>query len=314
MIRAIVVGLGKQSHKHTEALKAKGCEFIVGVDPNYTSQNDYSNKYNFKTASDCSEISHLLPDINLAVICTPVLVRKKIIKQLLDSGVTAFVIEKPLALTLCDCNFFISIEKKYGAKIYVNYTYRITPPYYQLKLATIYKPHTFDFGRFYLGAPGNHQQWKHLVEFGGGAYNELGVHMQDLANYLLGPSTRSFSRFEHCFHTSRKINGLVYPVNAPDLYTQSFTHPNSTSLVISDFLSQKFSNKVVLNSTNMTLELEIGKITEELKDALNISEFSDDFNVDSYGRLYDLIHRGDPYGLLHRPIDTLNILKLSNLP
>lgn len=310
-LNVAVVGLGKQSLKHARALEAAGCTLKVGIDREDQACTEFSQLFGAKVFHDVSTHScGLFSEIELAVICTPVFARQKVVRQLVDEGVKLFVIEKPLALNKADCNFYVSLEKQHGVKVYVNYTYRLTPPFYQVKQATTIEPDLFSFGRFYLGAPGNHKKWKHLVESGGGAYNELGVHMQDLANYLLGRPSIASKRFECCMKTSREFDGIVHKVDAPDLYTQAFVHPNATSLVMADFLSQRFSNSVFLDSGRMSLQLEIGKVSMQLNEAFPNIQDIDEFGDNSYQRLYELVLRDDPNGLLHRPVDTLNLLSI----
>ena len=309
MFNAIIVGLGKQAHKHADGLVKSGFRLVAGIDPDQDARKRFAKKYSCEAFPSCEKDD--LPvgsDANIGIICTPLFARKQAIEELISHGIKTFVVEKPLALTLADCAFFEKIEQNSDVKFYVNYTYRLTPPYYELKLALVENDTYFSCGRFYLGAPGNHKPWKHQKHTSGGAYNELGVHMRDLANFLLGPPSETFPKNEVLVHSSREFDGKRQNVDAPDLYTQAFKHEGTISLIMSDFLSPKFTNTVVLTNSELSLELEIGKVLPETSDIFPISTHSDKFGSDSYQRLYSLLLNGDPDGILHTPADTLNLL------
>ncbi len=301
MVRAVIVGLGKQSEKHAQGIISSGGKLLLGCDLSDVARREFSGKYG-------CEVFESLPDemsgIDLGVICTPVAARLEIVEHLLNRGVKTLVIEKPLCITVAQAEAYSELEKKYSARILVNYTYRLSLPYYHIKKLNLVDRLAIDYGMFYVGGRGSHRHWKHLKEFDGGVLNEMAIHMLDLADYLFGKPESSRSLNSELVRPTRKIGGKAVKVDADDLVVLQNRYQGRTSIIISDFLSPMFSNRVQLTSEDSQLDCSIGSVVAGFE-----SEFSDvdEFNQDSYARMYTLIAGGD-IDFFHRPSDTCEML------
>ena len=66
------------------------------------------------------------PDI--VAVCTPPKTHTSIVTESMESGCHVFL-EKPMALSVADCDNMISSSRKYGAKLCIAHTARFYPPY-----------------------------------------------------------------------------------------------------------------------------------------------------------------------------------------
>lgn len=303
-IKAVVVGLGKQSCKHANAIKGLGGDVVIGIDPDSNARLNFSDQFSTGVYESLDVIDDM-DQINVAVLCTPVNTRLTAIRKLLECGVRQFVIEKPLCLSEIECLEYISLETSYGAKFFVNYTYRLSLPYYHLHKLNLVSNLDIDYGMFYIGGRGSHRAWKHQKAYGGGAYNEMAVHMIDLARFLFGDFLESKTISKDLVRPSRFIDNIKVDVDAEDLVVVSNVHLGRKSFVLADFLSPHFSNRVQLSSQKNQIDCVIGQ---------SLAEYTTDFNkidgfgADSYKRLYNLIGVGQT-SILHRPSDTLALLQ-----
>ena len=302
-LNAVVVGLGKQSGKHASALVNQGHSVICGVDPEPEARDKFSKFFKVASYSSIDDIKSDAPG-NIAIICTPVGTRLDLIHTLITKGVKTFLVEKPLAITLEECLSYIEIEHRFNVKIYVNYTYRVSSPYYQINHLHLIDDLNIDYGMFYLGGTGSHQAWKHQIATGGGAFNEMGVHMLDLTRFLFGDIIEFEIKQKILVRPKRIINDINVDVDAEDLIVGTVDHGKAKTLIIADFLSPKFTNRVHLTNTREQFECTIGSFLEGYE-----SEFSeiDIFGSDAYARIYHLISNGLTEGL-HRPTDTHALL------
>ena len=103
MKTAVIIGLGKQAFKHAEALLDFANFQILGVDPDDQASASFEENFNLKTYSSFSNIPQCFREnVSLAVICSPVSKRIETIKNLVDSGIKEFVVEKPLSVTVAE--------------------------------------------------------------------------------------------------------------------------------------------------------------------------------------------------------------------
>ena len=131
MFEAIVVGLGKQGAKHCEAISKIGGRVTCAVDPKLGNKTGrIVAEFDFPVFEKLDDVLESDWSCDVAVICTPVLARKNALLGLISAGVKRFVIEKPLAVSLEEAAWYTQQEQKHGVKIYVNYTYRMSPPFF----------------------------------------------------------------------------------------------------------------------------------------------------------------------------------------
>ncbi len=192
-IRVGVIGCGKQAEKHLASLKALPNVDIVLADLQCELAQSLAQKNNV-TWVDHPEKVFEMNDILAVLICTPTPSHADLIKKALESGKDVFC-EKPLCTTLEEALTLRELEKKTGHSVMVGYVYRYVPIFeegYRLFSQYRINGESLILGKplsafFRLGGRGSHQIWKHRKDQGGGAINEMLVHMIDLANWYFGP-------------------------------------------------------------------------------------------------------------------------------
>lgn len=70
--------------------------------------------------------------------------------------------------------------------------------------------------------------WKQLKSEGGGVLQDLGSHIFDLMDHLIGPFTRVFTRTHILYPTRPDLKGNIVPVEADDLALMVLELPNGT--------------------------------------------------------------------------------------
>jgi len=131
-----------------------------------------------------------LPAVDAVVICTPNALHVPQAMQALRAG-RHVLVQKPLALSLADARAVVDLAQDTGRILFVDYTYRFLATMAAMREAL---PHIgparsvhAEFHNIY--GPGAEKTWffdRRLS--GGGALLDLGVHLLDLALWLLAPA------------------------------------------------------------------------------------------------------------------------------
>ena len=84
-----------------------------------------------------------------------------------------------------------------------------------------------------IGGRGSAALWKHRRAEGGGAINEMMVHMLDLAVWYFGPIERAELMMENIFRPQRVISGKMENVDAEDFVLARFCTRTGIPVLIS---------------------------------------------------------------------------------
>ena len=123
-------------------------------------------------------------------ICLPTFLHREYTAKAMSAGLDV-VCEKPMALSLEDCDAMIAASKKYDKQLYIAQCIRFWPEYQILKKmhdsGELGAPVSLRFHRL-SGMPswGGEQSWFLQDEKSGGCLFDLHVHDIDFAQYLLG--------------------------------------------------------------------------------------------------------------------------------
>jgi predicted dehydrogenase len=123
-------------------------------------------------------------------ICLPTFLHREYTAKAMAAGLDV-VCEKPMALSLEDCDAMIAASKKYEKQLYIAQCIRFWPEYQVLKKlhdsGELGAAKSFRFDRL-SGMPswGGEQSWFLQDEKSGGCQFDLHVHDIDFAQYLLG--------------------------------------------------------------------------------------------------------------------------------
>jgi predicted dehydrogenase len=221
-VKVGLIGCGKQASKHIVSLhKIPGVSVVVS-DINTTIARQFAQQVH------CDYVDH--PDeifeddsICAIIICTPTQSHVSLILQGCKNKKHIFC-EKPLTESLEDLKPLEKALEDSGTILMVGYIYRFVPVFeecYRMLRDCLIDGSSFILGKplaahFRLGGRGSHQAWKHLKLQGGGAINEMLVHMIDLANWFFGPLQDVDVISNRLLLREREINGDVVAADAED--------------------------------------------------------------------------------------------------
>jgi predicted dehydrogenase len=221
-IKVGVIGCGKQASKHIAGLKKIPGTEIVLADIQSEFAKAMAAKNGCQYVSKPDDVFDAR-DVQAVIICTPTQTHVPIIKQALEAGNHVFC-EKPLSDRIQEIDELKEMAARTDCIVTVGYVYRHVPAFeegYRIFRQNRYNGENLLIGEpvnafFRLGGRGSHQAWKHRKESGGGAINEMLVHMIDLANWYFGPLNNLKVVSNHLYLKERKINGEKVSADAED--------------------------------------------------------------------------------------------------
>ncbi len=252
MIGIGVIGCGKIAEKHLNAYKKiKGVEITVSdiVDKGKMIAQNYGVKW------------HPNPDkliegdqINAIDVCIPTPSHAEFILKALENRKHVFC-EKPLARSLEEAEKIEERAARSDKVVMVGYLYRFHPVF---KFARdiideriIGDPY---WAFFRLGGRGSHKAWKHLRKTGGGAGNEMLVHMLDLILWYFGEIKDVKNLYTDTILRERKIEGKKIIADAEDMILLKIeTKEGVRVLCESDLITPSYMNYVEVQGTNGSL-------------------------------------------------------------
>lgn len=244
-----LIGCGKQSVKHIPALKKLGVKVVLAdIDPMLarTRAQEF-------TIDQTESIDEIFNDSTITAvdICTPTPSHYSLIKKAIDTG-KHFFCEKPLVSSY---NEAVEIDSLLdGTEIIgmVGYLYRFHPAFEMVRECidecTIGKPY---LANLRLGGRGSHRIWKHKKDQGGGAINEMMIHMLDLVFWYFGTITKIETILYDTVLKEREIDGKIVHADAEDL-AMVYLETNSGVKVIceSDLITPSYMNYIEIQATN----------------------------------------------------------------
>jgi len=221
-IKIGLIGCGKQAPKHISGLqKVPGVELVIAdIDPDLAREMAEKEKVQWTP-----RVEEIFNDSEIAGvdICTPTNIHVELIQQAVKSG-KDFFCEKPLCENVSEARAIQELLAGTGRIGMVGYIYRFAPAFelaHKLFEDVPLSGESMVLGRvisayFRLGGRGGHQLWKHMKETGGGAINEMLVHMLDLAIWFFGPPTKVELVASELLRPIRPIQGKEEAVDAED--------------------------------------------------------------------------------------------------
>ena len=131
------------------------------------------------------------PGVDAVVICTPNALHVPQAQLALEAGKHVLV-QKPLALTCADAQATVDLAAQRQRLLFVDYTYRFLETVRVLRESLRARPRRVSARFHNIYGPGQEKTWFFDPRLsGGGALVDLGVHLLDLAVWLLQPSAVS---------------------------------------------------------------------------------------------------------------------------
>jgi predicted dehydrogenase len=192
-------GVGWLGESLIQALAASDGLALAGVqDARLELARDVAAKYASPWSGERFDDLIRLAGVDLVVICTPNALHAPQAIQALRAGKHVLV-QKPLALSFSDAEAVVEVARDRGRLLFVDYTYRFlaTMNALQRALPAIGPVQSVSAEFHNIYGPGAEKAWffdRRLS--GGGALLDLGVHLLDLALWLVQPGTVSLEQAE----------------------------------------------------------------------------------------------------------------------
>lgn len=252
-----IIGCGKQAEKHILSLKKIPNVSLVVGDVDFEIARNLAKKTGSLLAKSVEEILND-SEVKAVVICTPTPTHIELIKKAINAKKDVFC-EKPLCEYHQDPSELKDFIESTDRIVMIGYIYRFVPIFeegYRLIRQQNIEGTSLVFGKvlsafFRLGGRGSHQVWKHKKATGGGAINEMLVHMIDLANWYFGPlkNVEVISCDLCC--PKRVINGVEVEVDAEDFVLIRCYGQNGVEIYCqADLITPAFSQYVEIQAEN----------------------------------------------------------------
>lgn len=247
-LRVGIVGCGKQAEKHIAGLKRlPGIDLVVG-DVRTEAAERLAAKESVEYVRHSDEI-FTDGTIQATIICTPTKTHLPLIKRSILASKDVFC-EKPLSDDIKEAIEVKEMLENEDRILMMGYIYRFVPIFeegYRLVRKLCVNGESLIMGRaftafFRLGGRGSHQVWKHKKSTGGGAINEMLVHMIDLANWYFGPLRDVEVISNAILAKERKIFGETVEADAEDFIIIKCTGLSGVKVICqADLITPAFS-------------------------------------------------------------------------
>lgn len=247
-----VIGCGKIADKHFGAYqKLDGVE-IVASDIDEAKREKVERK-GFEWRADPQGVIEA-DDVEAIDVCTPVHTHTDLITDALDSGKDVFC-EKPLARNVDEARRIQRRAEESGNELMVGHLYRFHPAFQfaerVLREGIIGEPY---YAIFRVGGRGSASAWKHKADRGGGAVNEMLVHMVDLVTWYFDEVSHVRRSNTDIVLDNRDINGETVMATAEDVAMLQLTTTDDVEVFCqSDLITPSYMNYVEIQGTNGTL-------------------------------------------------------------
>lgn len=292
-MKIAIIGCGKQSGKHIVGLRSTAEKFeIVVYDTKISAAEQIAKIYDVKVAKSLEDILNDLT-VKAVIVATPTPTHYDLISRIIKSDKDVFC-EKPLCETYEQAQNLFSLSVSTGKIIQVGYVYRYVPALKSLKAILTLDKNPLGqpvHAIFRIGGRGDHALWKHKKAFGGGAFNEMLVHMLDLGCWFFGEIKKINHYEEKILRPKRYINGEEIEADAEDFLLLSAETLAGIHLTFqADLTTPAFRQYVEVQGSNGSF---IGSIQPEIPSSLNLVSPIDDFNAGNTNLAFNTINLFD---------------------
>lgn len=246
-----IIGCGVISKWHAEAIgKIAGCRLIGATDVNEKNRETFAAAYGC-AAFESTEKLLKDPDIDVVCICTPSGLHAPLCIQAAEAG-KHIITEKPMALTVADCDSIIGAAERNNVKIEVISQLRFSHVVRSVKAAidngVLGKLLCGDIYMKYHRSAEYYRQspWRGTWKMdGGGALMNQGVHGVDTIQYLMGPVR---SVFGFC-------RTLIHEIETEDTVSAALEYASGALGVIqaTTSVTPGSGRRIEINGTNGTI-------------------------------------------------------------
>ena len=259
-MRIALIGCGKQAIKHLRGLRrCPGVEIVLA-----DKEVDRARALGDAEGLPWVERSEDLiadPEVKAVVLCVPVRAHASLIRQCIAAG-KDFFCEKPSCETAAQARELYELTQRARRIGMIGYVYRFAPMFQKAHsvLAGASDSGTSPvIGKLAvaiirIGGRGSAALWKHRRAEGGGALNEMLVHMIDLAVWCLGPLERAELMINELLRPQRMIAGQMETADAEDFVLARFwTRAGVPVIIQADLVTPAFMQLFEVHGDNGTL-------------------------------------------------------------
>ena len=277
------LGCGKQAGKHIVSLKKiPNVELVLG-DIDRAQAQELAERNKVSWVGDLDNI-FADEDIMAVIICTPTQTHASLIKNALEAK-KDILCEKPLCDDMAEAVALQELEQQSQQIVTVGHVYRYVPIFeegHKIIDEQQVNGESLVLGRplsafFRLGGRGGHQIWKHQKASGGGAINEMLVHMIDLANWYFGPLTNIEVISCDLRSPERYVNGEKVGVDAEDhIWIRCLGRNKVEIFCQADLITPAFSQFVEIQGENGSF---MGSIQSDIPSFVFLKESRGGYNT-----------------------------------
>ena len=254
-----IIGCGKQAPKHISGLRAIPGVRVVLADACPQFARALADKENLPWVERPEDVFSD-PQVHAVDICTPTPSHLELVHAAIRSG-KDFFCEKPLCESSAQASQ-VAVEMRNSNRVgMVGYVYRFAPVFELGKKLFEDAPASgsshvlgpIRLAQFRIGGRGSHQLWKHRRGSGGGAANEMLVHMLDLAMWYFGAAREARLLGKKLLQPRREIQGRIEDVDAEDYILAELKMSSGvTAICQADLLTPAFTQFVEIQGDNGT--------------------------------------------------------------
>jgi len=223
MVRVGIVGGGFMGHTHAQCYQLIPKAKLVAVaDPVAKTRSDFAAQYGCQAFDSLKAM--LASDVDAVDVCTPTFLHAEQVIAAARAG-KHVVCEKPMALTLSECDRMVAATEKAGVIFMVAQVLRFWPEYTVIAdLVRSGKLGAVQWASASRLSPSPAWSWDDWIRDearSGGPILDLHIHDLDLLAWLLGPPTRVF-----CTGVGRTGSGTSPAKPLITVFTSLEGHPN----------------------------------------------------------------------------------------
>lgn len=275
-----VIGCGQQAPKHIggliKAAGSAGIEIVVADLLDGAAERLAGQIEGVVPAASVDAVFDD-PDVIGVVLCVPTPAHAPLIRRAIEAG-NDFLVEKPLCEDYAEAKALAADVRAAGRIGMVGYIYRYAPPFEAAAKALQGARETGEaaaLGRvaactIRVGGRGSRQPWKHQKATGGGAINEMLVHMLDLAIWYFGPPKTAELLVSKLLRPQRIIQGETHDVDAEDFVVVRLESAAGVEILIqADLITPAFAQSLEAQGENGSL---IASVTPNVASKLFIDQ------------------------------------------
>ncbi|HEU0155752.1 MAG TPA: Gfo/Idh/MocA family oxidoreductase [Stellaceae bacterium] len=259
-----LVGCGKQAVKHIGGLRKCPEAELVLADKEVSRARELGRKEGLAWVERADEL-FADPEITAIDLCVPIPFHAEMIRRCLAGG-KDFFCEKPSCENAAQARELSRLAERSRCIGMVGYVYRFAPVFQRARAILAGAGETrrspvlgaLEVASMRIGGRGSAALWKHRRSEGGGALNEMLVHMLELAIWYFGPIDRAELMISELLRPQRVIDGRLENADAEDFVLARFWTKTGLPVVIqADLVSPAFTQFLEVHGDNGSLMVSI---------------------------------------------------------